>query len=236
MNTPGVAAGPHALPQGIIAILRGVRPSEVLEVSGALIDSGVRTIEVPLNSPEPLRSIERLARAHGADVLVGAGTVLTASEVQQVAGAGARLMLAPNCDPEVVRAARAAHLCVLPGVATPSEGFVALAAGAHGLKLFPGEVLGPAALKAWRAVFPREVAMFAVGGVAVGNLGAWRGAGAQGAGVGSSLYAPGIGIREIAERASALVRAWESAKPPEFPEQGTAQDPDPGKTKMTGPA
>lgn len=203
--------GPGLLPQGIIAILRGIRPDEVLEVSCALIEAGVRVIEVPLNSPDPLRSIELLARAHAAEVMVGAGTVLRPAEARQVAAAGARLMLAPNFDVEVVRAARAAGLCTLPGVATPSEGFAALAAGAQGLKLFPGEVLGPAALKAWRAVFPIETAIYAVGGVGLANLEAWRSAGANGAGVGSSLYTPGSSIGELQQRAAALVQAWDRA-------------------------
>jgi 2-dehydro-3-deoxyphosphogalactonate aldolase len=199
---------PDLPPRGVIAILRGVAPDEVLAVAQALLRAGIGVIEVPMNSPQPLQSIARLAAAHGAQALVGAGTVLTPEDVDAVADAGARLVLAPNFDAAVVRRAKARGLWAMPGVATPSEGFAALAAGADGLKLFPGEMLGPPVLKAWRAVFPSHVPLYAVGGVGADNLATYRAAGAVGAGVGSSLYTPGLEPAEIERRARALLAAW----------------------------
>ncbi len=194
---------------GVIAILRGVGPDEVLDVAAALHRGGVRVIEVPLNSPQPFDSIARLARAWGEQVLVGAGTVLSAADADRVADAGGRLLLAPNFDPAVVRQACARGLLAVPGVATPSEGFAALAAGAAALKLFPAEMLGPPVLKAWRAVFPPGTAMLPVGGVGLHNLAAYQVAGATGVGIGSSLYSPGVALDEIERRARALVQAWD---------------------------
>lgn len=193
---------------GVIAILRGVQPEEVLDVAAALVRGGVRVIEVPLNSPRPLDSIERLARQWGSQLLVGAGTVLSAADADRVADAGGRLVLAPNFDAEVVNRTKARGLLSMPGVATPSEGFAALAAGADALKLFPAEMLGPPVLKAWRAVFPPGTPMLPVGGVGLHNLAAFRAAGAAGAGIGSSLYAPGVATDEIERRAAALVQSW----------------------------
>lgn len=193
---------------GVIAILRGVQPEEVLGVAEALVRGGVRVIEVPLNSPRPLDSIERLARQWGGQLLVGAGTVLSAADADRVADAGGRLVLAPNLDAEVVRRTKARGLLSVPGVATPSEGFAALAAGADALKLFPAEMLGPPVLKAWRAVFPPGTPMLPVGGVGLHNLAAFRAAGAAGAGIGSSLYAPGVALDELQRRAAELVHAW----------------------------
>jgi 2-dehydro-3-deoxyphosphogalactonate aldolase len=170
--------------------------------------AGIQAIEVPLNSPQPLESIGWLARTHGDHALIGAGTVLDPREVDAVADAGARLVVAPNFNAEVLARARARGLVSLPGVATPTEGFAALAAGASGLKLFPAEMLGPNVLKAWRAVFPKDAALFPVGGVGVDNLPAYRQAGASGAGLGSSLYAPGVSADLVRRRAEALVAAW----------------------------
>lgn len=205
-------------PQGVIAILRGVTPEEVLAVAQALLRAGITVIEVPLNSPRPLDSIAQLAAQHGREALVGAGTVLTPEEVDAVAQAGAQLVLSPNLDPAVVRRARERGLWSMPGVATPSEGFAALAAGADGLKLFPGEMLGPPVLKAWRAVFPRSVSLYAVGGVGVDNLAAYRAAGAAGAGVGSSLYTPGMEPQEAERRARELLTAWGHSEPRSRPQ------------------
>lgn len=196
---------------GVIAILRGVTPAEVLDVAEALLRGGVRIIEVPLNSPDPLRSIERLIQSLGDRALIGAGTVLTPADADRVADAGARLVLAPNFDAAVVRQAKSRGLVAMPGVATPSEGFAALAAGADALKLFPAELLGPPVLKAWRAVFPAGTAMWPVGGVGVHNLAAFKAAGAAGAGIGSSLYAPGVALDELERRARTLVQAWDDA-------------------------
>ena len=198
----------RSLLNGVVAILRGVTPAEVLDVAAVLHEAGVRVIEVPLNSPQPFDSIARLAAAWGGRVLVGAGTVLTTDDVDRVADAGGRLVLAPNFDVAVVHQTKARGLLSVPGVATPSEGFAALAAGADALKLFPAEMLGPPVLKAWRAVFPPGTAMLPVGGVGVANLAAFKAAGAVGAGIGSSLYAPGVALDELGRRARALVAAW----------------------------
>lgn len=206
-----MSAAPLSAPGGIIAILRGVRPEEVLEIGHALVASGIRTIEVPLNSPRPFDSIERLAREFGGQVLIGAGTVLEAGQVDQVEQAGGRLVLAPNFSAAVVQRCTARGLVAVPGVATPSEGFAALAAGAHALKLFPAEMLTPAVLKAWRAVFPPGAPLLPVGGIDEHNLPAYKAAGAAGAGVGSSLYRPGIALDELTRRAQALVARWTQA-------------------------
>jgi 2-dehydro-3-deoxyphosphogalactonate aldolase len=194
--------------KGLVAILRGITPDEVAAVADVLVDSGIRTIEVPLNSPAALQSIERLSARLGSAVLVGAGTVLGAAQVDQVAQAGARLVLSPHFDAAVVARTRQLGLCSMPGVFTPSEGFAALAAGAQALKLFPAEQLGPGGLRAWRTVFPPDTPIFAVGGVGPGNLKAFRDAGATGAGIGGALYAPGVSLPALAQRAKALVQAW----------------------------
>jgi 2-dehydro-3-deoxyphosphogalactonate aldolase len=194
--------------RGVIAILRGVTPGEVLGVGRALFDGGIRVIEVPLNSPQPFDSIERLAREFGQDALIGAGTVLGPDDVDRVADAGARLVLAPNFDAAVVARTKSRDLVSMPGVGTPSEGFAALAAGADALKLFPAELLAPAVLKAWRSVFPAATPMFAVGGLGAHNLVAFKQAGATGAGIGSSLYTPGVTADQLIDRARKLVALW----------------------------
>ena len=196
---------------GVIAILRGVTPDEVLAVAHALREGGIAIVEVPLNSPDPFDSIERLAREFGGELTIGAGTVLTPADVDRVADAGGRLVLSPNFDAAVVTQTRARGLRSMPGVATPTEGFAALAAGADALKLFPAEMLGPPVMKAWRAVFPAATPMFAVGGIGAHNLADYKTAGAAGVGTGSSLYAPGTPLAEIAPRARALVAAWSRA-------------------------
>jgi 2-dehydro-3-deoxyphosphogalactonate aldolase len=198
-------------PSGIIAILRGLTPAEAPAAGAALVDAGVRIIEVPLNSPQPFDSITLLARAFGARVLVGAGTVLTAADVDRVAEAGGRLVLSPNFDADVVRRTQTLGLLSIPGVATPSEGFAALAAGAGALKLFPGEMLGPPVVKAWRAVFAPGTRFVSVGGVGLANLAAFKAAGADAAGIGSALFTPGLPAAEIGSRARAFVSAWSSA-------------------------
>ena len=194
--------------EGVVAILRGVKPDEVLGVADALIAGGIAVIEVPLNSPQPFDSIARLARAVGAPVRIGAGTVLSAADVDRAADAGATLVLAPNFDAAVVQRTVQRGLFSMPGVATPSEGFAALAAGAHGLKLFPAEMLGPPVMKAWRAVFAPHTPMYAVGGIGESNIAAFKAAGATGVGVGSSLYAPGVAAQELTRRAQALLQRW----------------------------
>lgn len=197
---------------GVIAILRGVQPDEVLAIGRALFDGGIRAIEVPLNSPSPFDSIGRLVREFGNTALIGAGTVLSADDADRVADAGARLVLSPNFDAGVVRRSKARGLLSMPGVATPTEGFAALAAGADALKLFPAELLGPGVLKAWRSVFVPATPMFAVGGVGEHNLVAFKRAGATGAGIGSSLYAPGTTPDQVLDRARRLSALW-SAEP-----------------------
>jgi len=191
----------------IAAILRGVKPDEIDAIGDALIEAGITVIEVPLNSPQPFESIKRLAARHGARALIGAGTVLETADVARVANAGGKLMVAPNFDPDVVRAAKAAGLATLPGVMTPSEGFAALRVGADGLKLFPAEIIPPAVFKAWRAVFPADTLMLAVGGIGVDNLKTYAEAGASGYGIGSALYKPGRPAGEIGKLAKALALA-----------------------------
>jgi 2-dehydro-3-deoxyphosphogalactonate aldolase len=191
----------------IAAILRGATPDEVESIGDALVEVGITIIEVPLNSPDPFESIKRLAARHGARALIGAGTVLETSDVGRVKDAGGQLVVAPNFDAEVVSAAKAAGLAALPGVMTPSEGFVALKAGADGLKLFPAEIIPPAVFKAWRAVFPAHTLFLAVGGVGVDNIPTYREAGASGYGIGSALYKPGRPAAEIGKLARALVAA-----------------------------
>jgi len=191
----------------IVAILRGVKPDEIDAIGDALVEAGVTVIEVPLNSPQPFASITRLAARHGARALIGAGTVLQAPDVARVKEAGGQLVVAPNFDADVVRAARAAGLASLPGVMTPSEGFAALKAGADGLKLFPAEIIPPAVFKAWRAVFAPDTLLLAVGGVGVDNVRSYAEAGASGYGIGSALYKPGRPAAEIRKLARALVAA-----------------------------
>jgi 2-dehydro-3-deoxyphosphogalactonate aldolase len=191
----------------IVAILRGVKPDEIDAVGDALIEAGVTIIEVPLNSPQPFESIKRLAARHAHHALIGAGTVLQAGDVARVKDAGGQLVVAPNFDADVVRATKAAGLVSLPGVMTPSEGFAALKAGAEGLKLFPAEIIPPAVFKAWRAVFPPDTPLLAVGGVGVGNIRSYAEAGASGYGIGSALYKPGRSPAEIAQLARALAVA-----------------------------
>jgi 2-dehydro-3-deoxyphosphogalactonate aldolase len=195
-------------PLPLIAILRGITPDEALPVGQALVDAGLRIIEVPLNSPQPLRSIEALARAFGDRCLVGAGTVLSPAQADEVAAAGGRLIVMPHGDVAVIRAAKGRGLWCAPGIATPTEGFAALAAGADALKLFPAELLTPAVLKALRAVFPPDALFLPVGGITPQNLAAYRAAGASGFGLGSALYKPGMTAAQVQAAATAFVQAW----------------------------
>jgi len=196
------------LARPVVAILRGVQPDEVLGVADVLLRAGFTSIEVPLNSPQPLHSIEKLARHCPPEVLVGAGTVLREADVDACAAAGARIVLAPNTNLRVIERAVARGLLTMPGVATPSEGFAALEAGAQLLKMFPADVLGTASLKAWRSVFPSGTPFFAVGGIDADNMPAFRRAGASGVGLGSALYAPGIALGELETRARRMLAAW----------------------------
>lgn len=192
----------------LVAILRDIRPDEAVEVGAALVTAGFRIIEVPLNSPEPLRSIEIMAERFGEDALIGAGTVMSPQAARQVMEAGGRLIVMPHSDPEVIFAAKEVGAWCLPGVATPTEGFAALRAGADGLKLFPGEALPPSVVKAWKAVFPPGTRLLPVGGVTPDSMREHVAAGADGFGIGSALYTPGLPADEIGRRAEAFVRAW----------------------------
>ena len=191
----------------LIAILRGLTPTEAPAIGQALVASGFAIIEVPLNSPEPLHSIATLSRLFP-NTLIGAGTVLNAQQVKDVHAAGGRLVVAPNFNPAVVAQALALNMVVLPGVATPTEAFAALGAGAHGLKLFPAEMISPATVKALRAVLPKDAALMPVGGITPDNMAAYRQAGASGFGLGSALYAPGRSAEQVRAAAQNFVTVF----------------------------
>ena len=193
----------------LIAILRGITPGEASGIGEVLCEAGFRVIEVPLNSPDPCRSIATLAGRFGDRALIGAGTVMTPADVAAVATAGGRLVVMPHSDPAVIAAARAAGLACVPGVATPTEAFAALAAGADALKLFPGELITPPVVKALRAVLPRSVRLVPVGGISAANISAYRAAGADAFGIGSTLYAPGRSAAAVAAEARRLIAALE---------------------------
>ena len=195
----------------LVAILRGVTPSRIAGVAAALFEAGFRAIEVPLNSPEPLKSIEILARAYGDRCLTGAGTVLTLEQVDQVADVGGKLMVTPNTNPEGNARGVKRGLTVMPGFYTPSEGFAAVQAGAKYLKLFPASTGGIGHLQAMLAVLPKSVPVYAVGGVGAGNMSEWRKAGAAGFGLGSELFKPDFTDEEIAVRARKCVAAFKAA-------------------------
>ncbi|WP_296268989.1 2-dehydro-3-deoxy-6-phosphogalactonate aldolase [Pseudomonas sp. UBA6562] len=197
---------------GLIAILRGLNPAEAVAVGEALYAAGFRVIEVPLNSPEPYQSIRLLRDRLPADCLIGAGTVLTPSQVEQVKDAGGQLIVMPHSDPQVLRAAKAAGLWLAPGVATPTEAFAALAEGADVLKLFPAEQMGPAVVKAWLAVLPAGTLLAPVGGITPNNLQQFYDAGARGFGLGSGLYKPGMTPEQVAANAKAYVTAWQALR------------------------
>ncbi|WP_120631275.1 2-dehydro-3-deoxy-6-phosphogalactonate aldolase [Ruegeria sp. EL01] len=195
----------------IIAILRGLQPSEAEAVGRVVIDAGIDRIEVPLNSPDPLTSIGLLAETFGGRALIGAGTVLTSEQVEAVSGVGGKLIVSPNYDADVIGRTVALNLQSWPGIYTPTEAFAALKAGATGLKLFPGVMAGPSGLAALRPVLPNDALVFAVGGAGPENFGQWIKAGADGFGIGSALYKPGMQVAEIADRAAQIVIAYDEA-------------------------
>jgi len=192
----------------LIAILRGVAAHEAVAIGQALVDAGFAIIEVPLNSPNALDSIRRLRDVFGDDVLLGAGTVMTPAQVRDVAAAGGRLIVMPHSDADVMGAATAEALACIPGIATPTEGFSALASGADGLKLFPAELLTPTVLRALRAVFPSDTRFFPVGGITPTSMGDYVAAGATGFGLGSALYRRGDEPAQVSANAKAFVTAW----------------------------
>ena len=198
----------YLAPLPLVAVLRGISPEEVPAVAGALVAEGFRILEVPLNSPRPFESIRRLADAHGDRCLVGAGTVLEVGDVARVRDAGGQLVVMPHADPAVIREAKRLGMVCLPGVATPTEAFAALAAGADGLKMFPAEAMVPAALRAWRAILPKAALVFAVGGIRPDNLAPWWAEGAAGFGTGSNLYKPGADASEVRAGAAAYAAAF----------------------------
>ena len=198
------------MPRPLIAILRGLTPNDALPVAGALIEAGIGILEVPLNSPDAFASIATIVASYGSRAMIGAGTVLTVEEVRRVNEAGGRLVVSPNCDPAVIAATKAAGLQSWPGVLTPTECFAALRAGADGLKIFPSFLLGCDGLRAIRAVLPAATQVYAVGGVGAANFAEWRRAGADGFGIGTALYTPGLAAVEVAQRARALVAAWDA--------------------------
>jgi 2-dehydro-3-deoxyphosphogalactonate aldolase len=197
--------------RNIIAILRGITPTDAVAAAKVLIEAGITRIEVPLNSPEPFDSIKAMSDAYGDIALIGAGTVLSVDDVNRVAQAGGKLVVSPNMDPRVIHATKVAGLQSWPGVMTPTECFAALKNGADGLKIFPGSLLGPDGLKAIRAVLPTGTQVYAVGGAGPENFADWFGASADGFGLGSALYKPGMTIPDIAARAADIVAAYDAA-------------------------
>lgn len=200
------AAAFAALP--LIAILRGIRPDEAEPVGAALVSAGFTLIEVPLNSPDPFDSIARLAKACGDAAMIGAGTVLTTADVAHVRDAGGRMVISPNTNTAVIEATVAAGMASLPGYFTPSEAFAAIHAGASALKLFPAEAASPAVLKAQRAVLPKAVPVLAVGGITPDGMAPWQAAGADGFGLGSAIYRPGMTAKDVGDAARRFVAAW----------------------------
>lgn len=197
----------------LVAILRGVLPEEVVGIGRALVDAGFAIIEVPLNSPRPLESVRRLHDALGDDALIGAGTVMSSAQVRDVAEAGGRVIVMPHGDAEVVRAAKGAGLACLPGVATPTEAFAALANGADALKLFPAEMLPPAVVRAMRSVLPPETRILPVGGITPDSMAEYVAAGASGFGLGSALYKKGLDAESVGANARGFVAAWRRLRP-----------------------
>ncbi|MFI8374395.1 2-dehydro-3-deoxy-6-phosphogalactonate aldolase [Pseudomonas helleri] len=197
---------------GLIAILRGLHPQEAQAIGKVLYDEGFRTLEVPLNSPQPYDSIRILRDSLPADCLVGAGTVLTPEQVEQVKAAGGQVIVMPHSDPKVLRAAKAAGLYLSPGVATPTEAFAALAEGADVLKMFPAEQMGPAVVKAWLAVLPAGTRLIPVGGITPDNMQVFLDAGVAGFGLGSGLFKPGLTPQEVGVRAKAYMNAWNTQR------------------------
>jgi 2-dehydro-3-deoxyphosphogalactonate aldolase len=197
---------------GLIAILRGVVPSEAVAIGDALYGAGIRVVEVPLNSPDPFTSIEKLASAFAGRLVIGAGTVLDASDINLLKSHKGEIAVSPDCNAAVIQRAREAGLIPIPGVFTPTEAFAAIRAGASHLKLFPAEAASPVTVKAWRAVLPRHVRLFAVGGITPLNMQPWIDVGAAGFGIGSNIYKPGMSAEAVAAAAQEFVAAWKTLR------------------------
>jgi 2-dehydro-3-deoxyphosphogalactonate aldolase len=195
----------------LIAILRGIKPSEAVDIAAALLGAGIDRIEVPVNSPDPFESIGKIVEAFGNDALIGAGTILTTVQVDQVAVVGGKLIVSPNCDARVIAHTKAKDMQSWPGVFTPTEAFTALQAGADGLKLFPGSMAGPSGLQAMRAILPVGTQVFAVGGAGPENFDKWIAASADGFGLGSAIYKPGMTAKDVNVAAKAIVTAYDRA-------------------------
>ncbi len=196
----------------IVAIIRGVTPSEVLDVVDALYQGGIRVVEIPLNSPDPLVSIQKITKQFRGRMLMGAGTVLQPAEVKQVRDAGGKLIVSPNVRPDVIEATKKLDLFSYPGIMTVTEAFQAIDAGADGLKLFPADLVGPGFVKAARAVLPKHIPLLAVGGVNHSNMVEWLSAGAAGFGIGSSLYRPGMTADQVFDQATKIVQAFRQSR------------------------
>ena len=195
----------------LIAILRGIKPSEAVDIAAALLGAGIDRIEVPMNSPDPFESIGKIVDAFGNDALIGAGTILTTAQVDQVAAVGGKLIVSPNCDARVIAHTKAKDMQSWPGVFTPTEAFTALQAGADGLKLFPGSIAGPSGLQAMRAILPVGTQVFAVGGVRPENFDKWIAASADGFGLGSAIYKPSMTAKDVNVAAKAIVTTYDRA-------------------------
>ena len=197
---------------GLIAVLRGIRPDEVAAIGMTLYEAGFRVIEVPLNSPQPYESIRILRATLAADCVVGAGTVLSTAQVAEVKSAGGEIIVMPHSDVKVIAAAKQAAMVCAPGVATQTEAFAALAAGADALKMFPAEQLSPSVVKAWRAVMPSEVTLIPVGSITPAAMASFVAAGASGFGLGSALYKPGMSATQVGQNADEFIAAWKATQ------------------------
>jgi 2-dehydro-3-deoxyphosphogalactonate aldolase len=201
---------PH-LKRGLVAILRGVKPDEIAAIGDGLMEAGFEAIEIPLNSPDPFRSIETLAKRAPAGILVGAGTVLTLADAQRLHDVGGRLLVTPNVDPDVIKKSVALGMVSMPGVFTATEALLAIKSGASALKFFPASALGPSGVNAIRAILPKDTVVGAVGGVADADFAAWMKIGVKAFGLGSSLYKPGATAAETAALAARAVKAYDAA-------------------------